>query len=255
MKNTVRRTIQDRLSLDGKRALVTGSSRGIGQAIAITLAEAGAEVVFHASSASERLDKAVQEAIDLGFKAKGVGADISSEEGVNALIESSGDIDILVLNASAQVSSTVENFTIETFDREYRTNVLASCLLMRAFLPGMRDRQYGRIVTLGSVNEHRPSPDLCVYASTKAAQHNILKGMVRPNAKFGITCNNLSPGVIETDRNKSFTEDPVESPRVKNWIPAKRFGTPDDCSMIVLLLCSEAGSYITGADILISGGI
>lgn len=247
--------IQKLFNLHGKRALVTGSSRGIGYAAAMTLAEAGAHVIFHASKPSEKLDEALAEARKKGFSCEAVDADISTAEGLKKLISAVGNADILVLNASIQTYMTVEEFDEQEFDREYHTNVKASFELVKAFLPGMRERSFGRIIALGSVNQYRPSPRLCLYAGTKAAQANLILGLARNNAKFGITANNVAPGVIATDRNSAVLSDAKTAENIRKLIPAGRFGTAEDCAGLILLLASDAGSYITGEDITVDGGM
>ena len=242
-------------SLQGKRALVTGSSRGIGYAAAMTLAEAGAYMIFHASKPSAKLDAALAEARSRGFSGEATDADISSADGLKKLIAAVGSVDILVLNASVQTYMTVEEFDTEEFKREYQTNLLSSFELIKAFLPGMRERRFGRIIALGSVNQHRPSPKLCIYAGTKAAQANLILGLARTNAKFGITANNIAPGVITTDRNRAVLADAETAEGIRKFIPAGRFGTAEDCAGLILLLASDAGSYITGEDITIDGGM
>jgi NAD(P)-dependent dehydrogenase (short-subunit alcohol dehydrogenase family) len=247
--------LQKLFNLHEKRALVTGSSRGIGYAAAMALAEAGAHVIFHASKPSERLDAALAEARRRGFSCEAVAADISMKEGLEHLISATVAVDILVLNASAQVYMTVEEFDAAEFDREYHTNVKASFELVRAFLPGMRERRFGRIIALGSVNQYRPSPRLCLYASTKAAQANFILGLARANAKFGITANNVAPGVIDTDRNSAVLSKAESAEEIRKLIPAGRFGKAEDCAGLILLLASDAGSYITGEDITVDGGM
>lgn len=247
--------MQKLFSLRGKRALVTGSSRGVGNAAAMTLAEAGAHVIFHASKPSEKLDAALVEARSRGFSGEAADADISSEDGLKKLVAAAGNLDILVLNASIQAYMTVEEFDAAEFEREYRTNVKSSFELVRAFLPGMRERRFGRIIALGSVNQRRPSPRLCLYAGTKAAQANLILGLARDNAKFGITANNIAPGVIATDRNSEVLADAETAEEIRKLIPAGRFGAAEDCAGLILLLASDAGSYITGEDIAIDGGM
>lgn len=247
--------MQKLFNLQGKRALVTGSSRGIGRAAAMTLAEAGSHVIFHASKPSENLDGALAEARKKGFSGETVDADISIAAGLKKLIAAAGNVDILVLNASVQTYMTVEEFDAEEFDREYRTNVKSSFELVKAFLPGMRERRFGRIIALGSVNQYRPAPRLCLYAGTKAAQANLILGLARANAKFGITANNVAPGVIATDRNSEALADTEAAENIRKLIPAGRFGTAEDCAGLILLLASDAGSYINGEDITIDGGM
>ena len=241
--------------LTGKKALVTGSSRGIGKSIAMLLGQAGAKVVFHASRPSNKLDAAQEEAEQQGILCTSVTADLSDEEEVCGLIRKTGDVDLLILNASMQKYVTLEEFDTQEFAQEFNTNVRSSFQLIQAFLPGMTARRFGRIVTIGSVNQWKQSPRLSIYASTKSAQVNLMMNCARSYAKYGITANNIAPGVIATDRNKEALDDPQMAQNILKLIPAGRFGTPDDCAGLVLLLCSGAGSYMTGCDIPVAGGM
>ncbi len=241
--------------LHGKKALVTGSSRGIGRRIAMALAEAGAEVIVHGSRPGEILEKTAADIRDAGGKAVTVAADLSSEQGMRDLIESCGEVDILVLNASVQSYQLIEDFDAEEFRRQYEVNVRASFELIKAALPGMKKKNWGRILSIGSVNQCKPSPRLAVYSSTKAALMNLILNCARQYSRYGITANNIAPGVILTDRNEAVLKDENFSNELLKTIPAGRFGTVDDCAGIALLLCSDAGAYITGADIPVAGGM
>ncbi len=247
--------LKNLLSLHGRRALVTGSSRGIGHAVAMVMAEAGAHVIFHGAEMSEKLESAAKTAAAKGLSCEALAADLSSEEGVRRLAAASGKVDILVLNASVQTYMTVEDFNCEEFDREFHANVRASVELVRAFLPGMRERGFGRIISLGSVNQYRPAARLAVYAATKAAQNNVIMGVARIYAKYGITANNIAPGVIATDRNREVLSNETAAAQIMGLIPAARFGTAEDCAGLALLLASDAGGYINGADIPVDGGM
>ena len=116
-------------------------------------------------------------------------------------------------------------------------------------------RGFGRIVTLGTTNQHVQHPELSLYAVSKAAQFKMVQNFASALAPFGITINNVSPGAIETPRNAQICNDPIKRAELEAKIPCGRVGTPADVSPAVLLLCSEEGSYITGSDILIDGGL
>ena len=239
--------INQLFNLKDRTALVTGSSRGIGRAIAMLLGEAGAQVRFHASKPSARLDDTLMEAKGKGIDCDSVAADLSTPEGIETIVQ--------ILNASVQAYQMLTEFDPEEFAREFNTNVRSSFALVKAFLPGMAKRGFGRIITIGSVNQWKQSPRLCIYASTKSAQVNMIMNCARSYAKFGITANNIAPGVIATDRNKAALDDPAMAEMIMKQIPAARFGTAEDCAGLALLLCSDAGSYITGADIPVAGGM
>ena len=243
----------DLLDLTGKRALVTGSSRGIGRAAALTLAKLGAEVIFHGSKASEKL---VSAAAEVG--AVSLVADFEQPEAVeklaDELIRRELIPDILVLNASVQSYTGLENFDAGEFDRMFRANVESSCILLRKRLPEMRKKGFGRVIFVGSINGVRPASRLAVYGATKAALLNIARTAAKDNAPYGITVNTILPGVIETDRNAEALSDAAFAGELRKSIPMRRFGTVDDCAGAIAFLASDAASYITGAEIPVDGG-
>lgn len=245
--------------LNGRVALVTGSSRGIGLEIAMWLARAGANVVFHGSCPSARLDAAVIRAQALGVKAVGIPSDIGDSEANGTLVQEAlkvfGRVDILVQNASIQDYMTIEGFTPDEFSREYNCNLRSTFELVQLLLPGMKARKWGRVVTIGSVNQMRPSPRLAIYSTTKAAMVNLVMNLAREHSRDGVTFNNIAPGVIPTDRNEKALEEDVLRTKLISAIPARRFGSAEDCAALALLLCSDAGGYITGADIPVTGGM
>ena len=198
-------------SLAGHTALVTGSSRGIGREIALTLARAGATVILHGSRESAKLRDAVELVKQIGGRVECVTADLTDDKATAALPDACRalglEVDILVLNASIQEYLHVTDYEPEEFAREFNTNVRSSFALVKAFLPGMAKRGFGRIITIGSVNQWKQSPRLCIYASTKSAQVNMIMNCARSYAKFGITANNIAPGVIATDRGKLTITD------------------------------------------------
>ena len=182
-------------------------------------------------------------------------ADLLSEDGIETLYQTTGNVDILVLNASIQYKHAWDEFTPEEYDRQLNCNLKSSYWLIRRYAPGMKAKKWGRIVTIGSVNQYNQHPELSLYGVTKAAQLKLVKNIAGALAPHGVTVNNVAPGAIETPRNQAITDDPALRAMVEQKIPAGRFGKPEDISPTVLLLCSEAGSYITGADIVIDGGM
>ena len=237
--------------LTGKRALVTGSTQGIGFAIAKELAEHGATVYVHGATNAEKCanaSKRIEGSIP-------VLANLLVTEEIDALYEKTGDVDILVLNASVQYKKQWDEFTLEEYDRQMNCNVRASYLLMKKYAEGMKSKKWGRIVTLGSVNQYNQHPELSLYAATKAAQFKLVKNFAPDLAPYGITINNVSPGAIETPRNEEVCDDPQKKAAVVAKIPCGRFGLPSDISPAVLLLCSDEGAYITGSEIVIDGGL
>lgn len=245
--------------LSGRTALVTGSSRGIGRAVALALANAGANVAIHASGMAAALEQTVAQAAALGVRAAGVVADLSEENAARSLygqtLETFGKLDILICNASIQIPEPWLETTAEHFAKQIRVNLQSTFELMQLAAPAMAGRGWGRIVTVGSVQEARPHPQMPVYAATKCAQTSLVHSLAGQLAGQGITVNNIAPGVINTDRNSDRLADEAYRQIVVGKIPAGRIGSPDDCVGATLLLCSEAGSYITGQNIYVDGGM
>lgn len=240
--------------LKGKRAFVTGSSRGIGRAIAVELAKCGAEVIVHGAKSEQNAKETVKMITEQGGKAGFVIGDLSVPQEVKKLADTIGDVDILILNASIQIRKSWEEITVDEFYTQINCNLLASMLLIQSKVPYMRSKKWGRIVTVGSVQEAKPHPDMLVYSASKAAQTNMVKSLSLQLAADGITVNNMAPGVIYTDRNVDALSDPEYAKKVTDSIPVGFYGQPQDCAPTVALLCSDEGRYITGQNIFVDGG-
>ena len=237
-----------------KKALVTGSSRGIGRAIAIALAKDGYKVIVHCAGnvAKAEETKAIIEA--QGGEAEILVADLCDMDSVKQMASKMGDVDALVLNASLQIKRPWSEISVEECYEQLNCNFVSSMLLIQAVVPHMKEQEWGRIVTIGSVQEAKPHPDMLVYSSSKAAQTNMVQSLSLQLAKDGITVNNVAPGVIYTDRNVEALSDVEYAKKVTNSIPVGFYGEPEDCAGIVRLLCSEEGRYITGQSIYVDGG-
>ena len=229
--------IGKRFDLTGRTALVTGSTRGIGKAIGDAFEEYGAKVIRHNTKVCDLSDPT---AIDAFF-------DRLEGEG--------GMPDILVANASIQAKVPWTEFPMDEARREIQVNFLATLRMFQRCYPKMKAQKWGRLITVGSVNELRPHPDMCVYAATKSAQENLVRGIGRQVAAEGITVNNIRPGVFYTDRNRECLADPVYGPKVTAAIPMHEYAMPEDAAGAALLLASDAGRYITGATITVDGGL
>ncbi|MBO4976949.1 MAG: SDR family oxidoreductase [Lachnospiraceae bacterium] len=237
-----------------KRALVTGSSRGIGRAIAISLAKDGYEVLVHCAGNRAKAEETAEIITQNGGKATILQADLCNPKETQRLAVQMGDIDVLVLNASLQIRNPWSRISLEESYNQLNCNFVSSLLLIQAAVPHMKQQKWGRIVTIGSVQEAKPHPDMLVYSSSKAAQTNMMQSLSLQLAADGITVNNVAPGVIYTDRNMEALADVEYAKKVTDSIPVGFYGEPEDCAGIVSLLCSEKGRYITGQSIYVDGG-
>lgn len=245
--------------LTGRTALVTGARREIGRAISLGLAGLGAQLaVHHAGTAEERADadRVVQEIESAGGKAQAFGADFANEDGpkrlASAVLAAFGEIDILVLNASIELVENYQSVDHERFNRQITVNLRSSLDLLQALVPPMAERGWGRVVSIGSIQQALPHSGMIVYAGTKAAQENFMRNLANQYGDRGVTFNTLAPGVILTARNRHSLEQ--RAAEVAERIPLKRLGRPDDLAGATMLLCSDAGSYITGACLFVDGG-
>ncbi len=255
-----------RFSMVGRRALVTGGSLSIGRAIVLAFADAGADVaVQYAASADTSLANTdAADTLAAALTARGTRhAFIESDffqrgAGTRAVQEAErllGGVDVLVLCASVQQREAFTAISVAERERQTRINFDASVELLQAVVPGMQSRGWGRILTIGSVNQTRPEPELAIYAALKSAQHNLGINLARQLAQFGVTVNNLSPGLVATARNSWRRVDAAQWENTEhNANPMGRAGTPDEMAGAALLLCSQAGSFITGADLQATGG-
>ena len=238
-----------------KKALVTGSSRGIGRALALSLAKEGYLVYIHSVKQGSPKAAEVQALIEeKGGKAEMVWGNLCNLAETEALAERVGQVDVLVLNASLQYRTPWQEITAEACYEQLNCNFVSSMVLIQKFAPYMQAQKWGRIITIGSVQEAKPHPDMLVYSASKAAQTNMMKSLSLQLAKDGVTVNNIAPGVIDTDRNAEALSDPVYAQKVRDSIPVGFYGAPEDCAGIVKLLCSEEGRYITGQNIFVDGG-
>lgn len=234
-----------------KTALVTGSTQGIGRAIAARLVRDGFRVMVHCS---RDLAKAERVRDEIGAHGAVV-CDLSDRAQVAALQGQTGDVDVLVLNASVQYKQKWQDITDRELDTQLEVNVISTLHLMQAYYPAMKKKGFGRIITIGSVNQHRRHPELSLYAATKCAVMSLVENIAKEVAPFGVTVNNVSPGAIATPRNAAVFEDAVARAQVEACIPLGRFGTPEECAGIVAFLAGEESAYITGADIKTDGGM
>lgn len=235
----------------GKTAVVTGATQGIGFACASMLSECGAKVFINGASSMEKCEKAAAQIKN----AYPVLADLTKPNGIERLYRETKDADILVVNASIQYKRPWDEFTEEEFNAQMNCNVKASYWLIRKYYPYMKQQGWGRIVTIGSVNQYNNHPELALYGATKAAQLKLVQNIAPYIAPYGVTINNIAPGAIETPRNDAALRDKQFKQKVIGSIPMGYIGKPNDIAPMLLFLCSDAARYITGADIVIDGGM
>lgn len=260
------RRVATRFSMIGRRALVTGGSVSIGRSIALAFADAGASVAIHHCAAADAAfgkPDAAGETADLIRKRGGRAVIIEADFGnahealrtVAAATDALGGVDVLAVCASVQYRVPFEAITAEQIEHQIQINFRASIELMQSALPPMKARGWGRVLTIGSVNQTTPEAELTVYAALKSAQHNLAINLARQYAPFGVTVNNLSPGLIATERNLWRRADAQAWAAIeRDSSPMRRAGMPEEMAGAALLLCSEAGSFITGADLQATGG-
>ncbi|MCZ7455545.1 SDR family oxidoreductase [Rhizobium rhizogenes] len=244
--------------LKGRTALVTGSSRGIGAAIAEGLAGAGAHVILH--GVKPGATAAVQQRIVAsGGTAQELAGDLSEAGAGRDLIERAeaiAPVDILVINASAQINAVLSELTPDDLAFQLAVNLGSTVDMLQAALPRMAARKWGRVVSIGSVNQLRPKGIVTAYAATKAAQHNLIQSQARDYARDNVLLNTLAPGLIDTDRNAHRRdEDPegwAEYVRTLNWMG--RAGQPEEMVGAAIFLSSQACSFMTGETVLMTGG-
>lgn len=237
--------------LNGKTALVTGSTQGIGFEIARLLAEHGAKVYVNGA---KNLEKCRQAAAQIPNSVP-IKANLLNLAEIEDIYKVTGDIDILVLNASVQYKKKWDEYTLEEYNAQMDLNLKASYFLMKKYSKGMKKKGFGRIIAIGSVNQYNNHPELSLYGVTKAAQMKLVESTAKALASYGITINNISPGAINTPRNEEVLKNDEFKHKLEQNIPCRFIGSPADISPMVLLLCSNEGRYITGTDIKIDGGL
>jgi NAD(P)-dependent dehydrogenase (short-subunit alcohol dehydrogenase family) len=251
--------IKGLFNLQGKTALVTGGSQGIGKAISLALAESGADVVINYRSGNAMADATCEEIKAMGVNCTLIPCDLSQVDSAKMisgdLAEKNIEVDILVLNASVQIRKPWDKVTPDEFELQINTNLRASLFLIQELYPAMMKKQWGRIVTIGSVQEVRPHQQMIAYAASKVAQVSMVKSLAPQFGPHGVTINNLAPGAILTGRNEEVLKDDHYKKSVEAKIPMGFIGEPADCAATALLLCSDAGRYITGQDIFVDGGM
>jgi len=244
-------------TLDGKRAVVTGASRGIGRAIALELARQGARVVVNFHRNADAADGVVAQIVGAGGEARAVGADVSTADGaqrlVGACLEGFGGLDILVNNAGITRDTLLMRMSEDDWDAVLDTNLKGAFHCIKAAQRPMLRQRSGRIISIGSVSGLVGNAGQANYAAAKAGLVGLTKAVARELAERGITCNLVAPGFVETDMTAGLPADLLEA--ALGQIPLGRLGRPEDVAAAVAFLASDAAAYITGQVICVDGGM
>ena len=243
-------------TLSGRTALITGASRGIGRASALALAALGARVLVHYSSGAKEAEAVVTEIRDSGGRADAVAADLSAADGAHKLAKQAraliGDrLDILIANAGTAKSATLEETTVEDFDRLFAVNVRAPFFLVQQLLPIMG--KDGSIVLISSLAAHAVVGTLSAYAATKGAIDTLVKHFAAMLGERGIRVNAVAPGVVATDMS-SFTKTDAGRDFTLGIQALKRLAQPDDIARVAAFLASDDARWISGDTIRADGG-
>ncbi|AJD44723.1 SDR family oxidoreductase [Rhizobium sp. SEMIA 4085] len=246
---------QDLFDLTGRRALVTGSSQGIGLALARGLANAGAEIVLNGRDAAKLAEAASGlggSTHQLAFDATDHGAVRAAVDGFEAAI---GAIDILVNNAGMQHRTPLEDFPADAFEQIMRTNISTVFNVGQAVARHMIKRQAGKIINIASVQTALARPGIAPYTATKGAVGNLTKGMATDWAKYGLQCNAIAPGYFDTPLNAALVADSAFSAWLEKRTPAGRWGKVDELVGACVFLASNASSFVNGHVLYVDGGI
>jgi 2-deoxy-D-gluconate 3-dehydrogenase len=247
----------DYFNIEGKRAIVTGGSRGLGRAMAEALMNAGVEIVLFATS--EKINDIAREYNDKGFKCHGIIVDIGNDYErqsafQDALILLGGRLDILVNAAGVQRRHKSEEFPLEDWNNVINVNLTAVFSLCQMAAKEMIKQKQGKIINIASMLSFFGGYTVPAYAASKGGVAQLTKAFSNEWASHGININAIAPGYMATDMNTALINDEVRNKEILLRIPANRWGTPEDMAGVVLFLSSSASDYLTGAIIPVDGG-
>ncbi|MEJ0001145.1 MAG: glucose 1-dehydrogenase [Verrucomicrobiota bacterium] len=248
------------MKLEGKVALVTGSSQGIGAAIAVRLAQEGADIVVNYHSHPEEADAVKAQVEAAGRRAVAVGADLGNVASVNQLIADGvaglGKLDLLVNNAGVEKNASFWDVSEHDYDLVLSTNLKGPFFATQAFVKHLQARKApGKIINISSVHEELPFPHFTAYCASKGGLKMMMRNLSIELAPLGITINNIAPGAIETPINTKLLNDPAKLGALLANIPLNRLGKPADVAGAVAFLASPEADYITGTTLVIDGGL
>ncbi|GAC1660653.1 MAG: SDR family oxidoreductase [Acidobacteriaceae bacterium] len=248
------------MTLEGKKALITGSDQGIGKGIALRFAREGAELVINYLASSDHAEETIAEIQRLGGKAVALQADVSVLAELQRLYaqatESIGPIDILVNNAGIERRAPFLDSTEQDFDMVHSVNLTGPYFLPQIFAKDLvAGKRPGKVINIGSVHEELPFPNFASYCAAKGGLKMLCRDLAIELAPYGITVNNIAPGAIKTPINEKLMSDPAKLKPLLERIPLARMGTPEEVGGAAAFLASKDADYITGATLLIDGGL
>jgi gluconate 5-dehydrogenase len=244
--------------LTGKRALITGSSQGIGLALAQGLAEHGAEIVLNGRDAG-KLEAAAAKLRTAGHNVSVAGFDVTQaqavKDGVAAIERDTGAIDILINNAGMQFRSPLEDFPADKWELLLATNISSAFYVGQAVARHMIPRRQGKIINIASVQSELARPGIAPYTVTKGAVKNLTRGMCTDWAKYGLQINAIAPGYFKTPLNQALVDDPQFSSWLEKRTPAGRWGNVDELVGAAVFLSGKGSSFVNGHTLYVDGGI
>lgn len=247
----------DSKTLDGKIALVTGASRGIGRGIALALAGCGATVLVNYNGSKERAEQVVAEIANMGGRAEAIGCNVSDyaacEQMVKEVIEKYGKVDILVNNAGITRDNLIMRMSEQDYDDVLNTNLKGAFNTMKHLTRHFLKNKSGKIINISSVSGVMGNAGQANYSASKAGLIGLTKSIARELSSRGICVNAVAPGFIETEMTKAMPESVLEG--AKGSIPLGRIGAVDDIANTVLFLASDYANYITGQVVCVDGGM